>query len=87
MANCPVAVVPGFDGVRVFKAGNNGHDLRAHRVTQVHGAAVVAYQQMFYYREWPSAAVWLVAVSHAVGAFVAGALLFLAFEPQFTEQL
>ena len=48
---------------------------------------VVAYQQMFYYREWPSAAVWLVAVSHAVGAFVAGALLFLAFEPQFTEQL
>ena len=42
---------------------------------------------MFYYREWPAATVWLIAVAHAVGAFVVGALLFLAFEPKFTEQL
>jgi lipopolysaccharide transport system permease protein len=48
---------------------------------------IVAYQQMFYYRDWPAATVWLVAVSHAVGAFVVGALLFLAFEPKFSEQL
>ena len=50
-------------------------------------AFIVAYQQMFYYREWPAATVWLIAVAHAVGAFVVGALLFLAFEPKFTEQL
>jgi len=48
---------------------------------------VVAYQQLFFYREWPSAAVWLAASAHAVGAFVVGSLLFLAFEDRFTEQL
>ena len=48
---------------------------------------VVAYQQIFYYRVWPDATVWLIAGAHAVGAFVIGALLFLAFEHRFTEQL
>ena len=48
---------------------------------------VVAYQQLFFYREWPEATVWLVAVTYAVGAFVVGATLFLAFEDRFTEQL
>jgi ABC-2 type transport system permease protein len=48
---------------------------------------VVAYQQIFYYREWPDATVWLMAVVLALGAFVVGALLFLAFEDGFTEQL
>jgi ABC-2 type transport system permease protein len=48
---------------------------------------VVAYQQIFYYREWPDATVWLMAVALALGAFVIGALLFLAFEDGFTEQL
>jgi ABC-2 type transport system permease protein len=48
---------------------------------------VVAYQQIFYYREWPDATVWLMAVALALGAFVVGALLFLAFEDGFTEQL
>jgi lipopolysaccharide transport system permease protein len=48
---------------------------------------VVAYQQLFFYREWPDATVWLLASTHAVGAFVAGALLFLAVEDRFTEQL
>jgi len=48
---------------------------------------VVAYQQLFYYREWPAATVWLVATAHAVGAFVIGALVFLAAEDRFTEQL
>jgi len=48
---------------------------------------VVAYQQIFFYREWPAATVWLMATAHALGAFVVGALLFLAFEDRFTEQL
>jgi lipopolysaccharide transport system permease protein len=48
---------------------------------------VVAYQQLFFYREWPDATVWLVAIAEALGAFVIGALLFLAFQDGFTEQL
>jgi ABC-2 type transport system permease protein len=48
---------------------------------------VVAYEQMFYYGRWPDPAVWVIAATHALGAFVVGALLFLAFEPRFTEQL
>ena len=48
---------------------------------------VVAYQQLFFYRVWPDHAVWIAACSHAAGAFVIGALLFLAFEDRFTEQL
>ena len=48
---------------------------------------VVAYQDLFYYREWPAASVWLVACADALGAFVIGALLFLMFEDRFTEQL
>jgi ABC-2 type transport system permease protein len=48
---------------------------------------VVAYQQIFLYGSWPNATVWLMAIAHAFGAFMVGALLFLAFEDRFTEQL
>jgi len=48
---------------------------------------LVAYQQLFFYREWPDATVWLVASANALGAFAVGALLFLTFEDGFTEQL
>jgi lipopolysaccharide transport system permease protein len=48
---------------------------------------VVAYQQLFFYREWPDVSVWLMAGAYALGAFVVGALLFLMFEDRFTEQL
>ena len=48
---------------------------------------VVAYQKLFFFREWPEATVWLVAVTYAVGAFVVGVALVLAFEDRFTEQL
>ena len=48
---------------------------------------VVAYQKLFFFREWPEATVWLVAVTYAVVAFVAGVALVLAFEDRFTEQL
>jgi ABC-2 type transport system permease protein len=48
---------------------------------------VVAYQKMFFYREWPEASVWLVAGTYAFGMFVVGAMMLLAFEDRFTEQL
>jgi ABC-type polysaccharide/polyol phosphate export permease len=48
---------------------------------------VVAYQKLFYFREWPEPTLWLVVVTYAVGAFVAGVALVLAFEDRFTEQL
>jgi ABC-2 type transport system permease protein len=48
---------------------------------------VVAYHRLFFYREWPEATVWLVAGTYAVGAFVIGAALILAFEDRFAEQL
>jgi homopolymeric O-antigen transport system permease protein len=48
---------------------------------------VVVYQKLFFFREWPEATVWVVAVTYAVVAFVAGVALVLAFEDRFTEQL
>jgi lipopolysaccharide transport system permease protein len=48
---------------------------------------VVAYQQLFFYQQWPSPAVWTMAIAHAVVAFVGGVLLFVTFEDRFTEQL
>ena len=48
---------------------------------------VVAYQKLFYFREWPEPTVWMVAATYAVGAFVVGLALVLAFEDRFTEQL
>ena len=33
---------------------------------------VVAYQKLFFFREWPEPTVWLVAATYAVGAFVVG---------------
>jgi len=48
---------------------------------------VVAYQQIFYVHASPAPTVWLMASAHAFGAFFVGALLFLAFEDGFTEQL
>jgi lipopolysaccharide transport system permease protein len=48
---------------------------------------VVAYHKLFFYREWPEATVWLVATTYALGAFVVGTALILAFEDRFTEQL
>jgi ABC-2 type transport system permease protein len=48
---------------------------------------VVAYQKLFFYREWPEATLWLIAITYAVGAFVVGIALVLAFEDSFTEQL
>jgi lipopolysaccharide transport system permease protein len=48
---------------------------------------VVAYQKLFYFREWPETTVWLVVVTYAVGAFVGGVTLALALEDRVTEEL
>ena len=49
---------------------------------------VVAYQKIFFYRALAGAdGVADGRAPHAVGAFIIGALLFLAFEDRFTEQL
>jgi ABC-type polysaccharide/polyol phosphate export permease len=48
---------------------------------------VVAYQKLFFFREWPEPTVWLVATTYALGAFVVGTMLILASDSRFTEQL
>jgi homopolymeric O-antigen transport system permease protein len=48
---------------------------------------IVAYQRMFYYRQWPDSTLWIVAITYAVGAFVTGAVVIMAFEDRFAEQL
>jgi ABC-type polysaccharide/polyol phosphate export permease len=46
---------------------------------------VVAYQTIFFRREWPGADVWGLAILYAAVALTAGALLMLAHEDQFSE--
>jgi lipopolysaccharide transport system permease protein len=48
---------------------------------------VVAYQKIFYFRQWPESTVWLMAGTYAAGAFIIGTTLVLAFEDRFAEQL
>jgi len=48
---------------------------------------VVAYQKLFYYRQWPEPTLWLVACTYAIGAFMIGAGLMFAFEDRFSEQI
>jgi ABC-2 type transport system permease protein len=48
---------------------------------------VVAYQQLFFFREWPDLTVFVLAVVYAFGAFVVGLMLHLEFEDRLTEQL
>jgi ABC-2 type transport system permease protein len=48
---------------------------------------VVAYQKIFYFRQWPEPTVWLMAGTYAAGAFIIGTTLVLAFEDRFAEQL
>ena len=48
---------------------------------------VVAYQQMFFYRQWPSFTVWAVGLTYAVGTFLIGSWWFLSVEEHLVEQL
>jgi ABC-2 type transport system permease protein len=48
---------------------------------------VVAYQKVFFFREWPDLTVFVLAAVYAFGAFIVGIMLHLEFEDQLTEQL
>ena len=48
---------------------------------------VVAYQQMFFYQQWPSFTVWVVGLAYSIGTFLLGAWLFLSLEDRLSEQL
>jgi ABC-2 type transport system permease protein len=48
---------------------------------------IVAYQKMFFYRQWPDAEVWALAIGYAVVALAVGAAAMLRFEDRFPEQI
>jgi len=48
---------------------------------------IVAYQEIFFYRQWPSLTVWVVGLAYSIGAFLLGTWLFLSLEDQLAEQL
>jgi len=48
---------------------------------------IVAYQQIFFYGQWPQLSLWVVGMTYAAGAFVVGAWLFLSLEDRLVEQL
>lgn len=48
---------------------------------------VVAYQKIFFYRQWPDLTVWLLATTYAAVALGVGAALMLAHEQKFSEQI
>ncbi len=71
----------------VYEHGQLPEQLRLPILLSPMSPFVVAYQKLFFYQEWPDSTVWLVATTYAVGAFVVGATLILAFEDRFAEQL
>jgi lipopolysaccharide transport system permease protein len=48
---------------------------------------VLAYQQIFYYREWPGVAVTVIAIVYAVVSLSVGVALFSHYEREFSEQV
>lgn len=48
---------------------------------------VTAYHDVFYYRQWPAAEVWALAVLYAIVALVAGLWLITRVEDRLTEQV
>jgi homopolymeric O-antigen transport system permease protein len=48
---------------------------------------VVAYKQIFFYRQWPDLSVWIVASAYAFGALAMGTALLLAYEDRFSEHV
>jgi lipopolysaccharide transport system permease protein len=48
---------------------------------------ITAYHKLFFNQEWPEATVWLVAGAYALGAFIVGAMVFLAYEDRIMEQV
>ena len=48
---------------------------------------IVAYQKIFFYREWPGPMVWVLAAGYAAAAITAGSAIMLAHEDKFSEQI
>lgn len=48
---------------------------------------IVAYQQLFYYRQPPDATVWFLATAYALIAIIAGAATFVSSQARLTEQV
>lgn len=48
---------------------------------------IVAYQQLFYYRQAPDATVWFLAMAYALIAVIAGAATFVSAQSRLTEQI
>ena len=48
---------------------------------------VVAYQRLFFYREWPEPTIWAIACAYSLGALAVGMMMILAFDSRFSEQL
>lgn len=48
---------------------------------------VTAYHQIFYYRSWPDALTWAIAVAYAVGALALGLWLIVRYEDRFAERV
>lgn len=48
---------------------------------------IVAYHTIFFYRTWPGAEVWALAIAYAFVTLTAGALLMLRHEDKFSEQI
>jgi ABC-type polysaccharide/polyol phosphate export permease len=48
---------------------------------------VAAYQQIFYYRQWPEAMVWMTTVGYAAGAMALGLWLIIRNEDRFAERV
>jgi lipopolysaccharide transport system permease protein len=71
----------------VYELGQVPERLRLLILLSPLSSFVVGYQKLFFFREWPEATVWVVASAYAIGSFVVGATLLLAFEDRFTEQL
>ena len=44
-----------------------------------------AYQDIFYYGVAPDSAIWIIAVVYAIGAFICGLSVFLAYESRMPE--
>ena len=48
---------------------------------------IAAYQQIFYYRQWPSAEIWIVGIVYGCGMLLIGMRFFLAMEDRLAERL
>jgi ABC-type polysaccharide/polyol phosphate export permease len=46
---------------------------------------VVAYQQLFFFRQAPNATVWFLATAYALVSLIAGAATFVAAQDRFAE--